>query len=77
MPLSEAKLRSNNQALSNNPWLDYASSLQETGIGSKCTTTCYKNKETKVDHCETKCDPIITEKINQVNDRNGDSNAGE
>ena len=39
------------------PWLAFADSLQETGVGSKCTTTCSRNRRTKVNRCETVCEP--------------------
>ena len=39
------------------PWLAFAGSLQETGVGSKCTTTCTRNRRTKMNKCETVCEP--------------------
>lgn len=42
---------------SRDPWLAFAGSLQETGVGSKCTTTCTRNRRSKMNKCETVCEP--------------------
>lgn len=42
---------------SRDPWSAFANSLQETGVGSKCTTTCTRNRRTKMNKCETVCEP--------------------
>jgi hypothetical protein len=53
---SASNLRTPNQH-----WVDYASSLQEDttrGQGTKCTTTCTKNRKTKIETCNTDCQPL-------------------
>ena len=40
--------------LTGNAWFDYAASLEPTGVGSKCTTTCRKHGTI----CETFCEPV-------------------
>jgi hypothetical protein len=40
------------------PWAEYIGSLEPTGIGSKCSTTCRKSKKRKAQVCETICQPL-------------------
>ena len=41
------------------PWAAYIDSLEPTGVASKCTTTCRKDKKRKAQVCETLCEPIF------------------
>ena len=41
------------------PWSAYIDSLEPTGVASKCTTTCRKNRKRKAQVCETFCEPIL------------------
>ena len=58
-------------ALHRDPWLAFASSLEETGVGSKCTTTCTRNRRTKMNKCETICEPHAVEsaRVNAVSQK--------
>lgn len=41
------------------PWAAYIDSLEPTGVASKCTTTCRKDRKRKAQVCETLCEPIF------------------
>ena len=42
------------------PWAAFAGSLKGTGVGSKCTTTCTQHRRTRVNKCDTVCEPYAT-----------------